>query len=135
MTMVRVLLLIILCALVFAIACGPVPPPQDAYTKAPKILADLEERRNKINSFRITGRVDHFGEEHRVQGKTYFFSVLPKKLRIELVSPFGSPLNVLTINDDVFALHDLREGRYLTGPAKPCNIARLVRSPCPGMMW
>jgi outer membrane lipoprotein-sorting protein len=128
--MVRALLLIIWGILLLP-ACGPVPPPQDAYTKAPDILRDLEARRDKIKSFRITGRVDHFGEQHRVQGKTYFFSVLPKKLRIELVSPFGSPLNVLTINDDVFALHDLREGRYLTGPAKPCNIARLVKIPLP----
>jgi outer membrane biogenesis lipoprotein LolB len=120
-----------ICGMLLLSACGPVPPPQDAYTKAPDILRDLEARRDKIKSFRITGRVDHFGEEHRVQGKTYFFSVLPKKLRIELVSPFGSPLDVLTINDNVFALHDLREGRYLTGPAKPCNIARLVKIPLP----
>lgn len=112
-------------------ACGPVPPPRDAYTKAPDIIADLEARRANIKSFRITGRVDHFGEQHRIQGKTFFFAVLPNQLRIELVSPFGSPLNVLTINGDIFALHDLREGRYLTGPAKPCNIARLVRIPLP----
>ncbi len=127
--MTRIVLWMVVLALL-AGGCGPVPPPQDAYTQAPKILSDLAERRRTITSFRITGRVDHFGE-HRVQGKTYFFSVLPDKLRIELVSPFGSPLNVLTINDDVFALHDLREGRYLTGPAKPCNIARLVRIPLP----
>ena len=126
----RISFLLVLGSVVFA-ACGPVPPPRDAYTSAPDILTDLEERRKKIESFRITGRVDHFGEKHRVQGKTYFFSVLPKKLRIELVSPFGSPLNVLTINDDVFSLHDLREGRFLTGPAKPCNIARLVKIPMP----
>jgi outer membrane lipoprotein-sorting protein len=129
--MIRFAALLLVFSAAFTISCGPVPPPRDAYTKAPDILADLADRRKKIKSFRITGRVDHFGEEHRVQGKTYFFSVLPKKLRIELVSPFGSPLNVLTINDDVFALHDLREGRYLTGPAKPCNIARLVKIPMP----
>ena len=112
-------------------ACGPVPPPANAYTSGPDILKDLENERRGVSSFRVTGRVDDFGGKHRIQGKAYLFSVLPKKLRIELVSPFGSPLNVLTINDDQFAIHDLREGKYLTGPAEPCNIARFVRIPMP----
>jgi hypothetical protein len=112
-------------------ACGPVPPPENAYTNGPSILKDLEERRRGVTSFRVTGRVDDFGGKHRIQGKTYLFAVLPKKLRIELVSPFGNPLNVLTINDDKFAIHDLREGKYLTGPAEPCNIAKFVRIPMP----
>ncbi|MCP4605767.1 MAG: DUF4292 domain-containing protein [Proteobacteria bacterium] len=112
-------------------ACGPVPPPLEAYTSAPDLLREQSELRNKIRSFRIAGRVDHFGEEHRVQGKIYLFADLPGRLRIELVSPFGSPMSVLTVNRDNFSLHDLREGRYLTGPAEPCNIARLVRIPLP----
>ncbi len=121
------------------LACGPVAPPKNAYETAADLLRDQRARREAVRSFRITGRVDHFGEEHRVQGKIYLFAELPGRhgakhqgrLRIELVSPFGSPMSVLTVNDGVFALHDLREGRYLTGPAEPCNIARLVRIPLP----
>ena len=112
-------------------ACGPVPKPADAYTVGTDILADFQKKIELITSFRITGRVDHFGEEHRIQGKIYLFSVLPQNLRVELVSPFGSPLNVLTVNETEFALHDVREGRYLAGPAEPCNIARLIQIPLP----
>jgi hypothetical protein len=111
--------------------CGPVPRPSDAYTEAPNLLEDLAAKREEIHSFRIIGRVDHFGEEHRIQGKTFLFAELPGRLRIELVSPFGNPLSVLTVNDSVFALHDLREGRFFVGPAEPCNIARLVQLPLP----
>jgi outer membrane lipoprotein-sorting protein len=118
-------------AMLGAAACGPVPKPKNAYESAPALLSDLKKLRQGITSFRITGRVDHFGETHRVQGKTFFFSILPKKLRIELVSPFGSPLTVLTVNDREFAMHDVREGKYYTGPAEPCNIARLVRISLP----
>ncbi len=114
-----------------ALACGPIPPPVNAYTQAPMILKDLEARRDGIKSFRIMGRVDHFGKKHRVQGKTFLFSILPKKLRIELVSPFGNPLNVLTINEEAFVIHDMREGKYLTGKPEPCNIARFVQIPMP----
>jgi outer membrane biogenesis lipoprotein LolB len=112
-------------------ACGPVPPPANAYRLAPDILAGLKTKRAGITSFRITGRVDQFGEAHLVQGKTYFFSVLPRKLRIELVSPFGSPLTVLTVNEQAFAMHDVREAKFYEGPAEPCNIGRLIRVQLP----
>ncbi|MCP4678374.1 MAG: DUF4292 domain-containing protein [Deltaproteobacteria bacterium] len=124
----RVLLALIT---IILLACGPVPPPENAYTNAEDLLDKQREHRDAVRSFRITGRVDHFGEEHRIQGKVYLFAELPGRLRIELVSPFGNPMSVLTVNKGIFALHDLREGRYLTGPAEPCNIARLVRIPLP----
>ncbi|MDJ0762716.1 MAG: hypothetical protein QNJ97_06970 [Myxococcota bacterium] len=124
-------LIIFLIVICFIAACGPVPRPKGAYTSGADILGDVRTRRDKVTSFRITGRVDHFGEDHRVQGKVYLFAELPQRLRIELVSPFGNALTVLTVDKGRFALNDLREGRFLTGPAEPCNIARLVRIPLP----
>lgn len=121
----------VLTAAVLAISCGPVPPPKDAFTNAPDLLRELKARRSSIKSFRITGKVDHFGAQQRVQGKVFLFAELPKSLRIELVSPFNSSLSVLTVGDGRFALHDLREGRFFSGPAEPCNIARLVHIPLP----
>jgi hypothetical protein len=114
-----------------ALGCGPVPPPKDAYESAPDLLADMRALRDEVRSFRITGKVDHFGEEHRVQGKTYLFAELPGRLRVDLLSPFGNTLSVLTVDRDVFALADFRENRFLEGPAEPCNIARLIRVPLP----
>lgn len=114
-----------------AASCGPVPRPKDAYDSAPDLLDDMRALREKVGSFRITGRVDHFGEEHRVQGKTYLFAELPGRLRVDLLSPFGSTLSVLTVDRDAFALADFRENRFLEGPAEPCNIARLIRVPLP----
>jgi hypothetical protein len=112
-------------------SCGPIPMPKGAYTDALKLLSDMSAKRSKVKSFRISGRVDHFGQEHRISGKLFLFATLPSKLRIDLLSPFGSSLSVLTVNNDQFALSDIREGRYMKGPAEPCNIARLVRIPLP----
>lgn len=115
----------------FTAACGPKPPPADAYSAAPDLLADFAARRAGIRSFRITGRMDHFGGEQRIQGKVFLFGSFPGRLRIEVVSPFMSPLNVLTVEEGRFAWHDIREGRFVAGPAEPCQIARLARIPLP----
>jgi hypothetical protein len=122
------------CLLVLGLAlaaCGPVPRPKDAYDSASDLLGDLRRLREQVRSFRITGKVDHFGEEQRVQGKTYLFARLPGRLRIDVLSPFGNTLSVLTVASDRFALADYRENRFLEGPAEPCNIARLIRVPLP----
>jgi hypothetical protein len=118
-------------SLLMTTACGPVPPPKDAYIAAPNLLEDFEALRGKARSFRITGRIENRGDSHWIQGKVYLFALVPGLLRIELISPFNTPLSVLTVNGRIFALHDLREGRYLTGPADPCNIARLIQIPMP----
>ncbi len=112
-------------------ACGPVPPPKDAYQAAPDLLEDFDTLRGKARAFRITGRIENRGDSNPIQGKVYLFALFPNLLRVELISPFNTPLSVLTVNGQSFALHDLREGRYLTGPADPCNIARLIQVPMP----
>ena len=97
---------------VASFGCGPKAPPKGAFTEAPDLLKSMAERRSSIRTVRITGRVDHFGKAHRVQGKVYIFAQLPDRLRMELVSPFGSPLTVLTVSDGQFALNDIRKGTF-----------------------
>ncbi|MCP4197316.1 MAG: DUF4292 domain-containing protein [Proteobacteria bacterium] len=130
-TVKRCALVLISVALLLAAACGPVPPPKDGYTGAPSLLEDFATLRNKARSFRIAGVIDSRGDGQRIQGKVYLFGRVPGLLRMELISPFNTPLSVLTANGSTFALHDLRNGRYFTGPADPCNIARLINIPLP----
>jgi hypothetical protein len=121
---------ILLIIALLAAACGPAPRPADAYGKAPDLLADMISLRGKARSLRISGRIDHFGTQ-RVQGKVYLFAEPPDRLRVDLVSPLGSTLAVLTASGGRFAMSDEREGRYYEGAAEPCNIARLIRIPLP----
>ena len=116
--------------LLLAAACGPVPRPADAYASAPDLLADMLALRGRTKSLRATGRIDHFGEQ-RVQGKLFAFAEPPDRLRVDLVSPLGSTLAVLTVAAGAFSMSDEREGKYYAGPAEPCNIARLIRIPLP----
>jgi hypothetical protein len=117
-----------LVAVLLAAACGPVPRPADAYASAPDLLADMLARRARVKALRAAGRIDHFGEQ-RVQGAMFAFAEPPDRLRVDLVSPLGSTLAVLTVAGGAFAMSDEREGRYYAGPAAPCNVARLIRVP------
>jgi hypothetical protein len=53
------------------------------------------------------------------------------KLRIEADSPLGGALATLTSDGRQFQLLDLRNNRFLEGPAKACNVARLIRLAIP----
>jgi hypothetical protein len=109
--------------------CGPAPRPADAYASAPDLVRDMLALRAKVRSLRAAGRADHYGERGRVQGKIFAFAEEPGRLRVDLMSPFGSTLAVLTADGAAFRLSDMRESRYYEGPAEPCNIARLIGVP------
>lgn len=77
-------------------------------------------------------KVDHFGEQGRVRGDLMLFAARPARIRMDIVSSFGVALATLTTDGSRFALADMREKRFLVGPASPCNIARLTTVPVPG---
>jgi outer membrane biogenesis lipoprotein LolB len=108
-----------------SLSCRSVPPPANPYSHAPDLLTDMNALRSGVKSFRIAGTVDHLGRQ-RVQGKAFLFGELPGRLRVDVLSPFGTTLSVLTVDAGVFGLSDHREGRFFSGPAQPCNIARLI---------
>lgn len=118
-------------ALFISAACGPVPRPADAYEDVGVLLADWRAKTAGVKSLRATGRIDQFGKDQRVSGTVYVFARLPDALRVDLVSPLGNSLAVLAAQAGRFSMHDVREGRFLQGPAQPCNIARLIQIPLP----
>jgi hypothetical protein len=77
-------------------------------------------------------KIDHFGKEGRVRGDLLAFAVWPDRLRMDIISPFGVTLATLTSDGQRFMLNDLRDKRFLHGPATACNIARLTTVPVPG---
>jgi hypothetical protein len=84
------------------------------------------------NGIQASAKVDHFGERGRVRADVLLFAARPDRIRLDVVSPFGVALATLTSDGRRFALDDLREKRFLFGPASACNIARLTSVPIPG---
>ena len=114
-----------------AVGCGikaPVSPMRSARTA----LDRLHATQDCGFGIHANAKIDHFGREGRVRGELLAFAIWPNKLRFDVVSPFGVTLATLTSNGDSFSLYDLREKRFLYGPASACNIARLTGVGVPG---
>src|SRR5262249_24609565 len=105
----------------------PYPPPS-----ARELLDALRDRARQLRSLRADGKVDHMGEGgQRVKLSMAMLLERGGKLRLEANSPFGGALATLVSDGSEFALLDVRQNRFLIGPALPCNVARLIRIELP----
>lgn len=108
-------------------AVRPYPPPT-----ADELMAALRGRAEHLKTLRATAKVDHMangGERARI--KVNILAARGGKLRIEADSPLGGALATLTSDGSKFALLDVRNNRFLVGPANACNVARLIRLAIP----
>lgn len=104
-------------------ALRPYAPPT-----AEQLLASLKERGEKLRTLRATAKIDHMANGgQRVRIKVALLVAPGGKLRFEADSPLGGSLATLTSDGAQFSLLDVRANRFLTGPAKACNVARLIR--------
>jgi hypothetical protein len=101
----------------------PYPAPS-----AEELLAAVRTRQQKLTSMRAEARADHMGEGgERVKLTINMLLAEGGKLRLEAESPVGGAVATLTADGQRFSLLDARNNRFLVGPARPCNIARLIR--------
>jgi outer membrane lipoprotein-sorting protein len=95
-------------------------------------MAALRGRDEHLKTLRAATKVDHFANGgERVRVKVTMLLARGGKLRFEADSPLGGSLATLTSDGSQFALLDVRNNRFLTGPAKACNVARLIRLALP----
>lgn len=85
-----------------------------------------------VNGVQGAGKLDHFGGRGRIRGDASVIAVNPALVRIDISSPFGATPYTLTSDGRTFALNDLPNRQFLTGPASACNLARLTHVPIPG---
>ena len=108
-------------------AMRPYPPPT-----AQELMAALRARQEHLHTLRATAKVDHFANGgQRVRVKVHMLVARGGKLRLEAESPLGGSLATLTSDGEKFALLDVRNNRFLVGPANACNVARLIRLAIP----
>jgi hypothetical protein len=101
----------------------PYPPPTAA-----DLIAHLEKRAAPLRSLRAEAKVDYLaGRGERVKVQMTFLVEPPDRLRLEADSPLGGAVASLASDGKRFALLEVRDNRFLAGPARPCNIARLIR--------
>jgi hypothetical protein len=130
--MTRVGALVVLLGSLACTGCGTAAP----LSKMPNARAALD----RVHASQDCGvgihagaKIDHFGKGGRVRGDLLMFALWPARLRMDVVGPMNSGVVATLASDGTrFTMADLREKRFLYGPAKACNIARLTTVPMPG---
>jgi outer membrane lipoprotein-sorting protein len=125
---------ILVLASVISLLCScRVPPVQRPYAppSAEELLAALHARIERLSTLRATAKVDELEGGQRVKVKVALIAARGGKLRLEADSPLGGNVAVLTADGSNFALLDVRNNRFLAGPATACNVARLIRLELP----
>jgi outer membrane lipoprotein-sorting protein len=110
----------------------PTPPPPSQFPSASDALRTLKQTHRCANGVQGEGKIDHVSPRGRIRGEVYIFAVNPDRVRFDVISPFGAMLYTLTSNGETFRMLDVKEKRFLHGPATACNLARLTQVPVPG---
>lgn len=104
-------------------AVRPYPPPTAA-----ELMSALKSRAEHLKTLRFRAKADYMQNGgDRAKVKANVLLARGGKLRFEADSPLGGALATLTSDGTTFSLLDVRANRFLTGPAKACNVARLIR--------
>lgn len=108
------------------------PPPVSQFPSADAALGRLHEGQSCSRTVEGEATVDYFGEEGRIRAKALFVVARPSRLRVDVLSPFGTTLSTFTADGSGFALLDVGGRAFHSGDASPCNLARFLRVPVPG---
>lgn len=89
------------------------------------LIQTLAGRGGQVKTLRAKAKVDQWTSKGRIKVRVYILSTAAGKLRFEAVSPFDTALVTLTSDGKKFASIDHKNHIFYSGPAKPCNIARV----------
>ncbi len=118
-----------LCPLLVSIllcACGGIPKPKNFDDSPEPLLASIEERGAALKSLSANLKVDVWRESERVKVSQLIAVDAVGRLRIEVLSPFGSPLITLASDGSRLMIYDAKEGRFFLGPASADALGRLL---------
>lgn len=121
---------LILTALVctFAAGCAGTMRPRYMFDLPSTLLKRYKAHTQGLTAISAEARVDQRGEKGRIRGTVLMFAKDSGEVRFDVMTQFG-PVMILTSDGQTFALADMREHRFLTGPTCAANISRLLRLP------
>jgi hypothetical protein len=118
-------------ALALLLTACHVTPPRSQFPTVDAALDRMKDTYACVNGVQGDAKIDHFSKQGRVRGDVLVLAVNPDRVRFDVVA-FGTPVYTLTSDGKQFEMLDIKEKLFLTGPASPCNLARLTQVPIPG---
>ncbi len=110
-----------------SVACRPGPvrvPDTQPLPEPSEVLAGLRAQAGHRTSLRTMGRITYFGDRGRVRLKAVLLARRPGAFRVETLSPFEQPIDVMASDGERLWL--LSKDQLREGAATPENIARLL---------
>lgn len=117
-------------ALAGCCALGGCPPPS-RYPSARAAIDAVRGAHACSRGLRGEAKLDYLDAEQRIRVDAFYLTAHPRELRFDLVSPFGTPLSTLTVDDEVFTLLDREARVFYRGRPNECNIEQFLRVPVP----
>ena len=108
--------------------CGgaPTPPASERPASAAWLLDAAEARLATRHSARIVGRVEAYQGGERVRLRQVLLVQRPGSLRLETLSPFDVPLQVVMTNPRAVIHYDVQREAYRSGPPTASSLATLL---------
>jgi hypothetical protein len=113
------------------LGCGGARCPRVAFTTADELLSSYRTMRSPARVVTAEARVERRDPGGRIRGTVFMMLERPDHVRFDAMTQFG-PAAILTSDGTTFALADLRENRFFSGPTCAENIARLLGIPMEG---
>lgn len=125
--------LIVAAQFFFLSGCATLPEPQ---LKVPvlsglgrTLLEEYLSHRTDTRTLQGVAKIRVQTPERTVSGTQVLLAEEPGRLRAETLSPFGTPLLVMTANDTALAVLVPGDNRFYQGQATPENLGRFTRLP------
>src|SRR5450631_1346817 len=108
------------------------PPPASQMPNAQAAIDRMRASSSCGEAIRADAKLDHFAAETgRIRTELLFIAARPARLRMDALAPVVGTVFTLSTDGSKFQVSDLRNHRFLFGPATACNIARVTRIPMP----
>jgi len=114
--------------------CADKAAPPSRFPTAGDALDRMHATFRACNAIKSqSGSFDDFSGSQRVRGELSIYAARPNRIRMDGFAPppVNSQIAILTSDGERFAYFDMREKRFLVGPASDCNVQRLTKVPVP----
>jgi hypothetical protein len=115
------------------VGCATLPPLTDETPLSPAagqaLLDEWSAAGSDLRSLEGVAKVRVETPQRSGGGTQVLLAELPARLRTEVLSPFGTPLLIMTADDADLAVFLPGESRFYRGQASPENLARFTRLP------
>ena len=123
-------LLFCFCVLLCASGCAKkISTLEPADLPVSLVLAEMEDRRSQIFSFRAAGTLRVETGEQSWSGRAFILCRMPQSLRLEVLSFFGQPALYLVSDGNRFLFWEPGSARAYEGFASDNTLASLIKFP------